>query len=308
MAAAEVLLQCGPLTGWLGSAGNVADAEENAKDLLTEALRLSQSQGECRKVSEVQYELGYCYSRAGELNNARVILQEALNSLRDEDVELKAKILIRLTGVEIWENKYNAALRILEKAESVFQSMNDALKGRWHGQMALVLIRLAPLEGNSDYTDRAIIEFTAAIYHYELAGHERYCALNLNNLAMTLYNLGRHREAHEHLDQAQLIFTRLKDTGNLAQVDETRARVLVAERKYREANRIIGSVIKTFEAGGESALLADALTLQGIIWARLGGLDSSADIMRRAMKIAEQSGAHTQAGQAAMRARSSARA
>jgi tetratricopeptide (TPR) repeat protein len=117
---------------------------------------------------------------------------------------------------------------------------------------------------------------------------------------MTLYKLGRHREAHEHLDRAQLIFTRLKDTGNLAQVDETRTRVLVAERKYREANRIVGSVIKTFEAGGESALLADALTLQGIIWARLGGLDSSADIMRRAMNIAQQSGAHTQAGQAAM--------
>ncbi|HZH32217.1 MAG TPA: helix-turn-helix domain-containing protein [Pyrinomonadaceae bacterium] len=300
MTAAEVLLQCGALTGWLVSAGNVADAEEKAKDLLTEALRLFQSQGECRKVSEVQYELGYCYWRAGELDNARIIMQEALNLLRDEDLELKAKILIRLTGVEIWENKYYAALRILEKAESVFQSANDALKGRWHGQMALVLIRLAPLEGNSDYTDRAIIEFTAAIYHYELAGHERYCALNLNNLAMTLYKLGRHGEAHEHLDRAQLIFTRLKDTGNLAQVDETRARVLVAEQKYREANRIIASVIKTFEAGGESALLADALTLQGIIWARLGGLDSSADIMRRAMKIAQQSGAHTQAGQAAM--------
>ncbi|HZH91291.1 MAG TPA: helix-turn-helix domain-containing protein [Pyrinomonadaceae bacterium] len=300
MTAAEVLLQCGALMGWLGSVGNVAGAEEQAKDLLTEALRLFQSQGECRKVSEVQYELGFCYWRAGEHDNARVVMQEALSPLRDEDVELKAKILIRLTVVEIWENKYYAALRILEKAESVFQYANDALKGRWHGQMALVLIRLAPLEGNSDYTDRAIIEFTAAIYHYELAGNERYCALNLNNLAMTLYKLGRHSEAHEHLDRAQLIFTRLKDTGNLAQVDETRTRVLVAERKYREANRIIGSVIKTFEAGGESALLADALTLQGIIWARLGGLDSSADIMRRAMNIAQQSGAHTQAGQAAM--------
>src|SRR4028119_1730687 len=166
--------------------------------------------------------------------------------------------------------------------------------------MALVLIRLALMEGNNDYTDRAIIEFTAAIYHYELAGHQRYCARSLNNLAMTLYKLGRYMEAHEHLDRAQLIFTRLKDPGNLAQVDETRARVLVAERKYREANRIIGSVIKTFEAGDEAALLADALTLQGIMWARLSGLDSSADIVRRAMKIAQQSGAHTQAGQAAM--------
>lgn len=41
---AEVLLQCGVLTGWLGSAQNVQGAQEQAKDLLTEALRLFQSQ------------------------------------------------------------------------------------------------------------------------------------------------------------------------------------------------------------------------------------------------------------------------
>jgi tetratricopeptide (TPR) repeat protein len=300
MMAAEVLLQCGALTGWLGSVGNVAGAEEKAKDLLTEALRLFQSQDEYRKASEAQYELGICYWRLGAHDEGRVMLREALKPLKDADIELKAKILIRLTLVEVWENRYYTALSILKEAEPVFESANDALKGKWHGQMALVLIRLALVEGNTDYADRAIIEFTAAIYHYEQAGHERYCALNLNNLAMTLYKLGRHKEAHEHLDRAQIIFTKHKDTGNLAQVDETRARVLIGERKYSEANRIIASVIKTFEAGGESALLADALTIQGVIWARLGDSDSSANIIRRAMEIAQQSGALTQAGQAAM--------
>jgi tetratricopeptide (TPR) repeat protein len=228
------------------------------------------------------------------------MMQEALKPLTDADVELKAKILIRRTLVEVWDNKYYEALSILKEAEPVFKSAKDALKGRWHGQMALVLIRLALVEGNTDYADRAIIEFTAAIFHYERAGHERYCALNLNNLAMTLYKLGRYNEAHEHLDRAQLIFTKLKDAGNIAQVDETRARVLVAEKKYREADRILASVIKTFEAGGESALLADALTLQGVIWSRLGGFNGSISILRRATEIAEQSGASAQAGQAAL--------
>lgn len=117
---------------------------------------------------------------------------------------------------------------------------------------------------------------------------------------MTLYKLGRYAEAHENLDRAQAIFTKLKDPGNLAQVDETRARVLVAERKYREANRVIDSVIQTFEKGNESALLADALTIQGVVWARLGGFDSSINLLRRAMKVAEDSGALTQAGLAAL--------
>jgi tetratricopeptide (TPR) repeat protein len=185
--------------------------------------------------------------------------------------------------------------------------LTSVLEHRHHLTVALLLVirqRLAHLpparEAFTDYADRAIIEFEAALYHYEQAGHERYCALNLNNLAMTLYKLGRHKEAHEHLDRAQLIFTKHKDTGSLAQVDETRARVLVAEKKYREADRIVASVIKTFEVGGESGFLADALTLQGVVWARLGVFDSSANILRRAISIAQQSGALTQAGQAAL--------
>src|SRR5215213_10031525 len=35
----EVLLQCGTLTGWLGSARNVSGAQEQAKDMLSEAER-----------------------------------------------------------------------------------------------------------------------------------------------------------------------------------------------------------------------------------------------------------------------------
>jgi tetratricopeptide (TPR) repeat protein len=296
----EVLLQCAVLTGWLGRIRSVGGVQEQAKDLLTEVLRRFQSQGRHEKVAEAQYELGVIYWRLGAHDEARVVLEESLKPLTDSDVELKAKIHIRRTLVEVWENRYHEALAILKEAEPVFESANDALKGRWHGQRAIVLMKLATAEGRTDYADRAIIDFTAAIFHYEQANHERYCALNLNNLAFLLYRLGRYREAHEHLDGAQLIFTKLKDTGNLAQVDETRARVLVAEKKYREADRVVAGVIKTFETGGESALLADALAVQGVVWARLGAFEGSVNILRRAIDVAQQAGALTQAGQAAL--------
>jgi tetratricopeptide (TPR) repeat protein len=252
------------------------------------------------KVSEAQYELGVCYWRLGSFDEARLILSEAVKPLQDADVELKAKIHIRRTLVEISEHKYYDALNILREAEPVFESANDALKGRWHGQKGLVLRRLGTAEGQADYYDRAIIEYTAAIYHYELARHERYCGINLNNIAFLLYKLGRYGEAHEYLDRAQLIFTKLKDPGILAQVDETRARVLVAEKRYRDAERIIGGVIKVFEQGGQSALLADALSIQGVVWARLRGHEASLKILREAIKVAQESGALTQAGHAAL--------
>ena len=83
-------------------------------------------------------------------------------------------------------------------------------------------------------------------------------------------------------------------------MDETRARVLVAEKRYRDADRIIGGVIKTFEQGGEAALLADALTVQGVVWARLGGFDASITILRRAIQVAQDAGAPISAGHAAL--------
>lgn len=86
----------------------------------------------------------------------------------------------------------------------------------------------------------------------------------------------------------------------MAQVDETRARVLVAEKKYRDADRIIAGAVKTFEQRGESALLADALTVQGVVWARRGAHEGSVNILRQAMKVAQDSGALTQAGHAAL--------
>jgi DNA-binding protein Fis len=77
-------------------------------------------------------------------------------------------------------------------------------------------------------------------------------------------------------------------------------RVLVAERKYREASYIIGGVIRAFEAGGDAALLADALTLRGVIQARLADPDASVKTLTLAMKTAQDAGALTNAGLAAL--------
>src|SRR5437588_359009 len=298
--AAEVLLQCGVLSGWLGSVRQIPEAQEKAKDLLTDAQRRFESQGRRAKVAEVYYELGKCYFRLGAYDDSRVILDEAITTLGEHSPELRAKVLIRRALVEIWTGRYHDALGILERARGFFEASGDAVKGRWHGQTALVLQRLAITEARADYADRAIVEFTAAIYHYEQAGHERYSAINLNNLAMLLYTLRRYEDAHENLDRAVRLFKRLEDDGLLAQVNETRARVLVAEGRYREADGVIAEAIKTFEKGGEHALLSDALTIQGGVWARTELHEKSINVLRRALTTAQDSGASSNAAHAAL--------
>jgi tetratricopeptide (TPR) repeat protein len=297
---AEVLLQCGILSGWLGSTKQLADAQEKAKDLITEAQRIFQSLKQTSRVAESQYELGTCYWRSGACDDARIILDEAIKALGEKDNQQKAKFLVRRTLVEISESRYHDAWNILNEAEPVFENCSDAIKGKWHGQRALVLRRLATAEGRTDYADRAIIEFTAAIHHCERAKHERYCATSLNNLAMLLYKLGRHPEAHEHLDRARKILTRLKDAGLLAQVDETRARVLLAEGRYKEAMRVVSGAVNTLEGGGEQGLLADALTVKATVQARLGDYDLSIRNFQRAINVAENAGSLSNAGFAAL--------
>lgn len=164
--------------------------------------------------------------------------------------------------------------------------------------MGLVLRRLS--QGRIELLDKAIIEYTAAIYHYEQAGHVRYCGSNQNNLAFLLYKLGRYPEAHEHLDKAQRIFARLKDSGNIAQVKETRARILLAEERYLEARRVIIEVVDALERAGEQALLVDALIIKATVQTRLGNAEESLKTFRSAIKIGEEAGALFSAGLAAI--------
>jgi CheY-like chemotaxis protein len=298
LTSAEVLLQCGILTGWLGSAKQVKGSQERAKDLIFESLRLFQSHNRLEKVSEAQYQLGICYWREGAFGESCVMLQEALNEATS--TELKAKISILSSIVLSDIGRYHDALQILKEAELFFESCDDVLKGNWHGQMGLVLRRLGTIERRANYFDRAIIEYTAAIYYYEKAGHERHCARNLNNLAFLLYKLKHYKEAHENLNRAAEIFSRLNDQGSLAQVEETKARVFLAEGRFNEADFLITDVIRKLEHGGEQSLLADALTVQGIVWARLERHDRSICKLRDAMDTAVYAGALHNAGLATL--------
>jgi tetratricopeptide (TPR) repeat protein len=293
---AELLLQCGTLTGWLGSAKQV-DVQEKAKNLITEALEIFEALKNQIKVAEAQYELGICYWRSGALDEARIILQKAMELGTHEQ---RGKILVRQTLIEISSGRYYEALAMLDKARSSFENYPHALKGRWHGQMALVLRKLGSTEYRSDYYDRAIVEYTAASIHLEQAGHERHCANALNNLGFLLYKMGHHKEAHDHLDRARIILERIGNLSNLAQLDETRARILLAEDRHLEAESVINEVVQTLEKGGERALLTDALTTKATALARLGRGKHSIDTFNRAIRVGEQAGSLSCAGLAAV--------
>ena len=132
-------------------------------------------------------------------------------------------------------SRYSVRANQTEAAPLFEQSKNHLLRGNFHDEFGLVLKNLARSEGRRDFIDRAFIEFTAASYHWERAGNPRYVALVENNLGFLLLESGKLVEAHQHLNRSRALLTKLRDKGTTAQIDETRARVFLAEGRYTQA-------------------------------------------------------------------------
>ncbi|MFL6284038.1 MAG: tetratricopeptide repeat protein [Pyrinomonadaceae bacterium] len=181
---AEVLLRVGALTGWIGSAKQIEGSQETAKNLISESITIFRSLQNIRKVAEAESDLSVCYWREGTFNEARVWLRDALEVLpANADDEVRAAALLRLAIVERSAKRFHDALRIHIEAAPLFQkSSNDSLKGKFYNGFGFVLRNLGTTEKRGDYIDRALIEYAAASYHFEQAGHTLYQACVENNL------------------------------------------------------------------------------------------------------------------------------
>ena len=288
---ARVLLRVGSLAGRLGSAHQAGSRQETAKNLISKSIRIFEECRQSEGIAEARADLSLCYWREGSFDEARINLEAALSLLKNDNSELRAVALIRAGLVEADTQRLSEALRFYKEAEPlVEQSTDDALKGAFHNEFALLFRRLGLAENRSDFTDRALIEYAAASYHFEKAGHARYCARVENNLGYLFFTLNRFQEAYVHLDRARRACLEIGDRGTVAQVDDTRARALMAEGRLIEAERFAQSAVKRLEPGGEQSLLAEALTTLGTVLARMGKMARARASLQHAIEVAQTSG------------------
>lgn len=298
--AAELLLRAGVLTNWIGGDARLEHAHEAAKDLVSEGLSLFERLGLAERAAEAQTELALCYWREGAVDEARVLLSDAL-ARPGVGGEVKALALLRLAVFEDSATRYSEGYRILKENAALFESLdNHTLRGSFHNELATVYYHLGSSENREDFLDRALVEYAAASFHLEQAGHARYQAHVENNLGLFFHILERNEEAHEHLDRARSLFVNLGDRIYAAQVDETRARVLLAQARAAEAERLVRDAAEVFERAGEQALLAEALATRGRALARLERFAEARADFERAGETAGQAGNSEAAGLAAL--------
>lgn len=297
---AEVFLCTGILTGWIGSRNQIQNAQEIAKDLITESIRYYESEHDGKKAAEARTEIAYCYWRDGEINEARIMLLEALEKLTAAGLT-RARALLKLVIVEQSAARYYDALKILTDNTPLFARVtHHATKGDYHNELAMTLEEIAVAEKRDEYFQRALTEYKAAEHHFKLARNHVFRASVKNNVGVVLLRLGRFREAYKNVADARRLSVRFRDRTRTAQFDITRAEVLIAEGKFKEADTVAHRAALALEKSGHRCSVSDALTTQGIALARLGKTDHAHCVLQRAIKIAHEAGALNKAGLAAL--------
>lgn len=282
---AELLLRTGALAGWLSGSRQVPAAQQLAKELISESIRTFEELELGEKVAEAQTDLAVCYWREGAMDEARVWFKTAL--ARAEDPINKLRILVNSTTVEVSTNHLNDARALLDRAAALLENIADhASLGRYYMQRGIVMRRLGGVEN----LERALVDLAAARSHFEKANHRRYFARAQNNIGVILLELGRYDDALGTLEDARRTFAELADVGTAAQVDETRARVYLAQQRYADAEKLAQASASVLERGSEQSALAETLQTLGLAQARQQRHHIAMETLRRSAELAQAAG------------------
>ncbi|HKO63107.1 MAG TPA: helix-turn-helix domain-containing protein [Pyrinomonadaceae bacterium] len=297
---AEVLLCTGILTRWIGSKNQIKDAQAIAKDLISESIAYYDNLGDLTKVAAARAELAYCYWREGALGEARIMFQEALKKLTTEG-NTRAGAILGLAVVEWSDSRFNESLQILKNNAVLFNKITNAtIKGAYHNQIAVLLEELAASGDRKAHLIHALKEYGQAEHFFKLAQNKVYLADVKNNVGVVLFRLARFKEAHGNLEQARRLTSTARDKVGIAQIDDTRAQVFIAQNKLKEAEAVAKGAVRVLEKSGHQCLLADALVTHGLALARMKQTERAQFTFQKAISVAHGVGALNKAGLAAL--------
>jgi len=297
-AAGELLLTAGILSGLLASTNQFLGGQRPAEALLSGSIALFEQVGSKDRASEGRIELGWCYFWQGLFDLAQASLRSSIDTLRDSQTELRSVALIRMAVVEHYAGRLHDAVRLLNEAWPLVQTQRPWIKGRFHLEHATTLRDLGVAEATEEYYSHSLQHYRQALHEFQKLGNLRYSAIVENNLGYLLLTLQKFDEAQSHLQRASDLFGQFGDQVKRAQVDETIAQLHIAKHEYKQADSAIKSAVNILEDRSEDALLAEALTTQGVVLCRLDHKQEAKPIIERARRVAERCGDRESAGRA----------
>lgn len=251
--AAEMLLRCGSLIGFLGHVRSIPHAQERSKNLLTEARRRFLEIYDTAKIAECENYLALAYWRTGEINEVEAwIGASQSHDLPDSSFERLYSHIIRCLGL-LAEKDHTGIVSYLAPLEHDFLRAGEAgLKGDFYNHYGIAHQELGHIE-------EAMRCFGLALEFHRKSGHKIYLGTVRNNIAMLLKKVGRHAEAHSEIDSAIKIYRQIKDRTREGSSLDTKALIYFSEKKYDEALKVLEKALIILRKTENSAYLIETL-------------------------------------------------
>jgi tetratricopeptide (TPR) repeat protein len=239
---------------------------------LRRAAALYRSLGDHERSALCVKELAGSLQRSGFHRHARRVARAALGNPDHLTLEVEASLHLIVANSELSERHYEAALDTLQRAYPLFETVtDDRLRGAFHNTLGIALKNLGVNHHHDDFLQRAIIEFTAAGYHFERAENSLFQSSVENNIGFLLSTLGEHEQARLHIDHAKVLATDAGDLVRASHFDDTLARVLCNEGRLSEAEKIIERAVTELELLGAADELEEARVTLNEIKNKLDG-------------------------------------
>lgn len=246
-AAAEIILRCGSLIGFLGHIKQIPNAQEKSKNLLTEAYNRFLDIYNVEKIAECANYLALAYWRAGALVEAETWIEEALSYNLPNSNRIRLYSHIIKSMILLSSKKYEAVCLNFTKLNTDFINFADNfLKGSFYNNYGLALKNLRDV-------DKALSALESGRDYYLKSGNKFHYGLAENNLAQLYKSQNRFAKAHQAIDNATKIFKKIKDRTREGFSLDTKAQIYFFEKRYAEA---LETVEKSLAILGKSEIAA----------------------------------------------------
>lgn len=247
--AAELILRCGSLFGFLGHIKQIPNSQEKSRNLLSTARNLFIELYNIEKIAECENYLALAYWRTGEINEADAWLEESFshnlplsNNARIYSYIIKSLILLS-------SHKPQEILDTLYKIRfSIAKCTDNCLKGSYYNQIGIAWDILGDVP-------KALENLELSKSFYEKARHKVYLGGVYNDLSMLYKTAQKFEIAHKMIDCSRSIFKKIKDRTHEGCTLDTKAQIFLLEGKFENALQTIDKSIGILKLGENATYL-----------------------------------------------------
>lgn len=278
--AANIILRCGSLIGFLGHSKHIPGSQEKSKNLITEAHKRFLEFYDIEKIAECENYLALAYWRTGELVDAEVWLGYALthNLPNSSDVRLFSYLVRSMLTNS--SKKHKKTISDFKQIEDDYRKYgDDFLNGTISSNIGIAYRNL----GDSF---RAIKYFELAREYHRKSKHKVYLGTTENNISLLYKSVRKFREAHQAIDSATRLFKKINDITRYGFSFDTKALIYIDEGKYEQALNKVEEAVNILKSSENANYLVETLSTKIKILVSLNQMPDAYLCLSEAIHIA----------------------